>query len=177
LRERLEDRRQLGERLFLDQHFTYDEQGGQQPVTGGQVIHGNKVAAGLAPEDKAALAHGVEDLPIADADPFEADSFRLEAFVESQIAHDCGHHGEPLEDVPARPTASQNGQDSVAIDDPAMLIREDDPVAIPIVRDPEIRPFSTTRPAILSGCSLPIPALILSRLVHSRWRSPVRRGG
>src|SRR6185437_7363539 len=74
-------------------HQSDGVEGGQQAVAGGGLLQEDDVAAGFAPQARAALAHGLEHVFVARRGTNQLDALGLKRVLEAQVGHHRAHLG------------------------------------------------------------------------------------
>ena len=84
------------------------------------------------------LAHVLDHVAVADrrADEVEADA--LQVALKPQVGHDGGDDAVALQPARFAPGASDHAHELVAIDLPALLVHQDQPVGVAVQRDAEV---------------------------------------
>ena len=82
--------------------------------------------------------HLLDHIPVADPGPEETDALPFEKFFEPEIAHHRGDDGPAFQLAGRMHVGGAYPHDAVAVDDPALFVAEQRPVAVAVVGDPDI---------------------------------------
>src|SRR5260370_30472132 len=93
----------------------------------------------LAAEAVAILAHLVDDVAIANARAANINSPTSYRPLESYVAHHRCHQGVLLERVALNHCPGADRHRRISIDDLSRLVDDDQPVRVPVDRDPHVR--------------------------------------
>ena len=111
-------------------------------VTGGVMVKKDQVAGLLTTEIVSLAPHGFDHVAVADlgADQFAAHI--LHGLFKTHIAHDRGDQGFFPEFAAGKELLGADGHDVVTVDDPALFIADDEPVAVPVQGKADIGPHA-----------------------------------
>ena len=174
---------QFAQGLVAFLHDGEDLQHGDQAVAGSAVVAEDQMPAGLSAEIQALPEHQVDHVFIAYGSPLHHAARFLDRLVESGVAHDGRHDGVFLERPLAQHVQSGHGEDVVAVDQIPVLVHEQHPVGVAVVRNSQVRPVFPNLPADVSGMhgtALLVDVQTVRMVaVHEHFRSqfPQRTGG
>ncbi len=162
LRHGLEQVQQLAcALLVLDQGSKHLE-GGHQTVSSRRKIAQDHVPGLLAADIAALFAHRLEHVAVADLRPEEANARFAEPALEPEVRHDGRDHRLPTKLAAPLEVERDQRHHLVAVDDPALLVDDDQPVGIAVERKPDVGPPATTVSCSSLGWVEPHSWLMLS---------------
>src|SRR5204863_435111 len=138
LRHRLEDAADFARMLAGLDDRRQDLQCRDEPITGCRVIAEDDVAGLFAAEIAAEAAHLLDDIAVADRGTVEPDPLLRKTVFEPEVRHDCRDQRAALQTIAMRHICRDQRHQLVAVEDDAALIRDDQPVGIPVERDADI---------------------------------------
>ena len=97
------------------------------------------MAALLAAEVVAAGAHGLDHVAVAHLGAHHLPAEGGHGLLQPHVAHHRGHQGLFLELAAVHEFARADGHDVVAVNDPAVLVADDQPVAVAVQGEPDVR--------------------------------------
>ena len=95
--------------------------------------------AGLLPAERpAVLGERLEDVAVADGGGLHPDAMLGHRPAQAEVAHHRGHQHVVAEHAALPHRDGEDGEDAVAVDDPAVRVDREAAVRVAVVRDPEV---------------------------------------
>src|SRR5690606_7734396 len=138
LRERIEIVADLADRPSLLDNYREDLQRREQPIARSAVIGEDNMPRLLAADIEAIFPHMLNHIAIADGGAGKGEAVAGEIFLKPHVGHDRRHNAAALQLLALLPGAGDQRHQLVAVDQPPLLIADQQPVRIAIERDAEI---------------------------------------